>query len=95
MEDNNLHYIKTVNLVESQLNSSLLESLYFDGVAPAFIMGYISPHINFQSVSQKIKSLFPSTTKVILLTTAGELCSFNIEEKEECFIMMQVHLGKI
>lgn len=81
MDNNNLKYIKTVNLTQSQLNENLSESLNFNGMAPAFIMGYLSPHLNFQSISQKIKSLFPSSTKVILLTTAGELCSFNIDEK--------------
>lgn len=81
MDNNNLKYIKTVNLTQSQLNENLSESLNFNGMAPAFIMGYLSPHLNFQNISQKIKSLFPSSTKVILLTTAGELCSFNIDEK--------------
>ncbi|TLP39414.1 methyl-accepting chemotaxis protein [Arcobacter arenosus] len=79
--NNNLEYIKTVNTSESQLDRTLAKGLYFGEEAPAFVLGYISPHINFNSVSQKIKSLFPSETKVILITTAGELCTFNIEEK--------------
>jgi len=79
--NNNLEYIKTVNTTESQLDGTLAKGLYFGENAPAFILGYISPHINFNSVAQKVKSLFPSETKVILITTAGELCSFNIDEK--------------
>ncbi len=79
--NNNLEYIKTVNTTESQLDGTLAKGLYFGEDAPAFILGYISPHINFNSVAQKVKSLFPSETKVILITTAGELCSFNIDEK--------------
>lgn len=79
--NNNLEYIKTVNTTESQLDGTLAKGLYFGEDAPAFILGYISPHINFNSVAQKVKSLFPNETKVILITTAGELCSFNMDEK--------------
>lgn len=79
--NNSSEYIKTVNTTESQLDGTLAKGLYFGEDAPAFILGYISPHINFNSIAQKIKSLYPSETKVILITTAGELCSFNMDEK--------------
>lgn len=78
-----MKYIKTVNTDESKIDSSFIKDLYFDEKAPSYVLGYISPHINFNSVSQKIKSLFPSSTKVVLLTTAGELCTFDINQKRD------------
>ena len=32
---------------------------------------------------QKIKSLLPNDVKVVLMTTAGELCTFNLEQKRD------------
>ncbi|QKF80717.1 methyl-accepting chemotaxis protein [Halarcobacter ebronensis] len=78
-----MQYIKIVNSVESKIDSSLIEKLYFDNSAPAFVLGYLSPHINFHAISEKIKSLFPDSTRVILITTAGELCTFNIDQKRD------------
>lgn len=77
----NFEYIKTVNATESDLNETLIKSLYFDEIAPSYVLGYVSPHIDFHGISKKIKSMFPQSTKVVLLTTAGELCNFNIDEK--------------
>lgn len=74
-------YIKTLDFNESNLPTTNFESLFFDLKAPALVVGFLSPHIDFQSASRKIKSMFPISTKVILSTTAGELCSFNIDEK--------------
>ncbi|XOB62420.1 methyl-accepting chemotaxis protein [Campylobacterota bacterium DY0563] len=78
-----MQYIKTVNTDESKIDESFIKDLYFDEKAPIFVLGYISPHLNFNTISQKIKSLFPSSTKVILLTTAGELCTFDINQKRD------------
>ncbi|RXJ68648.1 chemotaxis protein [Halarcobacter ebronensis] len=78
-----MQYIKIINSVESKIDSSLIEKLYFDNSEPAFVLGYLSPHINFHAISEKIKSLFPDSTRVILITTAGELCTFNIDQKRD------------
>ncbi|RXK12654.1 chemotaxis protein [Halarcobacter mediterraneus] len=78
-----MQYIKTVNTDELKIDESFIKDLYFDEKAPIFVLGYISPHLNFNTISQKIKSLFPSSTKVILLTTAGELCTFDINQKRD------------
>ncbi|QEP33273.1 methyl-accepting chemotaxis protein [Malaciobacter pacificus] len=57
--------------------------MFFNDIAPKLVLGFISPHISFDSVARRIKSMFPSDTKVILTTTAGELCTFNLDEKRD------------
>ena len=80
---NNLEstYLKILDTNESNINSTEMQRLYFDLDAPSLVLGFVSPHIDFNNISRKIKSLFPSSTKVILASSAGELCTFNIDEK--------------
>ena len=47
------------------------------------VLGFISPHLNFEVISKKIKSVFPDETKVVLTTTAGELCTFDLDRKKD------------
>jgi len=75
-------YLKIVNTQEGDL-ANTINKLYFGSNAPSLVLGFISPYLNFSNISSKIKSLFPNSTKVILLTTAGELCSYNIDEKRD------------
>jgi hypothetical protein len=77
------NFIKVVNLEENDINVDVINNLYFEDTAPKLVLGFISPHINFESISKKIKSLLPSSTKLVLSTTAGELCTFNFEKKRD------------
>lgn len=84
MENLNTNYIKIIDTTENELNETIIESLNFDeNKAPKLVIGFISPHINFDAISRKIKSLLPSSTKLMLSTTAGELCTFNLNEKRD------------
>jgi hypothetical protein len=76
-------FIKVVNLEENDISADVINNLYFNDNAPKLVLGFISPHINFESISRKIKSLFPSSTKLVLTTTAGELCTFNFDKKRD------------
>lgn len=76
-------FIKVVNLEENDINADVINNLYFKDNAPKLVLGFISPHINFESISKKIKSLLPSSTKLVLTTTAGELCTFNLDKKRD------------
>lgn len=49
--------------------------LYFDGSPPALLMAYVSPYPDFRAVAEQLVSLFPAPTRVLAVTTAGELCS--------------------
>lgn len=76
------NYIKILDTTYDKISENELQSLYFDGNAPRLVLGFISPHVSFAQAAKKIKSSFPSGTKVVLSTTAGELCTFNLEEKK-------------
>ena len=76
-------YIKILNSTSHALNEATLSSLNFEQNAPKLILGFVSPHLDFDSISRKIKSHFPSDTKVVLTTTAGELCTFNLDQQRD------------
>ena len=74
-------YIGIIDTNESNLENDI-KSLS-SNFNTKLVLGFISPHINFENVSRKIKSLFSKDVKVVLTTTAGELCTFNLEQKRD------------
>jgi hypothetical protein len=48
--------------------------LYFEGVPPALVLAYVTPHADFAAMSMGLKNKFPTGTKVICISSAGELC---------------------
>jgi hypothetical protein len=65
--------ILTLNLQEKEI-SSVVSALAF---RPKVVLGFISPSLDFSSVASKLKQALPSSTTLVLSTTAGELCSLN------------------
>ena len=82
MNNLNSTYLKILDTNESKISNTEIEKLYFDSTAPSLVLGFVSPHIDFNNTARKIRSLFPASTKVVMATTAGELCTFNIDEKQ-------------
>lgn len=56
----------------------------FGGI-PRLILGYLSPDLDFDSTSRKLKELTPDTS-LVLTSTAGELCSFNRDQDMPLYI---------
>ncbi|PUE66031.1 methyl-accepting chemotaxis protein [Arcobacter caeni] len=79
--NNPLKYIRIVDTKEANLENDI-KSLSND-FNTKLILGFISPHINFENVSKKIKSAFSNDVKIVLSSTAGELCTFNLEQKKD------------
>lgn len=79
----NIHhkYIRIIDTKESNLENDI--KLLSNDFNTKLVLGFISPHINFENVSKKIKSFFPNDVKIVLTTSAGELCTFNLEQKRE------------
>ena len=71
-------FIRILDTNDSNLEERI-NSLFFGEKAPKLVLGFISPHLNFEAISKKIKSVFPDETKVVLTTTAGELCTFDLD----------------
>ncbi len=66
--------IKVAYLHSSELNQSSLMELLDVPQGCAMIYGFVSPDLSVTDVSRTLKGLIPSDTKLILLTTSGELC---------------------
>lgn len=67
--------ILTLNLQEKEI-ARLMDNVPF---APRLVLGFVSPALDFNAVSSKLKQTLPSTATLILSTTAGELCSMNAQ----------------
>lgn len=58
-----------------QFSDALLNEtdLSIDGGSPSLVLGFVSPHLDFRSVSRQIKSRLPQGTHFVAVSTAGEL----------------------
>ena len=75
-------YIRIIDTKEGKIEEDI-KKLSSDDFNIKLILGFVSPHINFENTAKKIKSLLPNDVKVVLMTTAGELCTFNLEQKRD------------
>ena len=75
-------FIRVLDTDDTNLQDRI-NSLFFGENAPKLVLGFISPHLNFETISKKFKSVFPDETKVVLTTTAGELCTFDLDRKKD------------
>ena len=64
----------SITLRENEISSGKLDRI---GIVPKVVIGFVSPALNFSSVSSRLKQVFPHDTTLILSTTAGELCSYD------------------
>ncbi len=67
--------IKTLQGKYGDLSEESLKGLYFGDTAPRLVIGFVSPHVEFRSVTSRITSFLPAGTKLVMCTSAGELCS--------------------
>ncbi|HTH16887.1 MAG TPA: FIST N-terminal domain-containing protein, partial [Magnetospirillum sp.] len=67
--------IRTASLSSSALSAAALQDLLAHPAGCALVVGYVSPHVDFAQVSQKVKAALPAGTAVVLVTSAGELCA--------------------
>ncbi|MBN1839441.1 MAG: FIST C-terminal domain-containing protein [Campylobacterales bacterium] len=59
--------------------ASLLEVCATLSFSPKVVLGFISPALDFNAVSSKLKQALPSDTTLVLSSTAGELCSLHAQ----------------
>jgi hypothetical protein len=61
-----------------------LKDLRFRNQDPVLVVGFVSPHVDFHKVAHEVKNWAGTRTKVVLCSTAGELCTFNRSHPEGC-----------
>lgn len=67
--------IRTASLNAAQLTAEPLARLVDFPEGCALVVGFVSPHVDFQAVSRGLRDGVPGDTAVLLVSTAGELCS--------------------
>ena len=65
---------KVEYLSANDLNTTTLTPLFEVAGGPALVVGYVSPDNDFRRVASSIKNVLPPNAKLIMMTTAGELC---------------------
>jgi len=65
--------IKVRKFSTEDITQEAIEELYFDGVPPELVMGFVSPFVSFNSVADLIRKRLDNDTKLVLNTTSGEL----------------------
>ncbi|PWC39301.1 methyl-accepting chemotaxis protein [Azospirillum sp. TSO35-2] len=71
--------IRTLCLPAARIDAAALEGLSFadsgGGGAPALVVGFVSPHVDFAATARAVRAALPAATPVVLVSTAGELCA--------------------
>jgi response regulator RpfG family c-di-GMP phosphodiesterase/signal transduction histidine kinase len=87
-------YIKNLKLNVSNINDNILKKLLFDETKTSLVVGFISSNVDFETVSKKIKSSLKDT-KVILVSTAGELCNIKSSKDKSIYLDNSENWGSI
>lgn len=74
VKETSMSAIVTITLTEFELANGKLDNL---SIVPKVVIGFVSPALDFASVSTTLQKSFPVGVTLILSTTAGELCSFD------------------
>ncbi|MBF5093645.1 hypothetical protein F1643_03155 [Azospirillum sp. INR13] len=67
--------IRTLTLTAAGLTPDALAPLTFAGGTPALVLGFVSPELSFAEVAGSLRAALDAGTRLILVSTAGELCS--------------------
>jgi len=67
--------IKLLTCNSSDVSEEKLSPLLSHCAGTSLVVGFVSPHVDFTAVSQKLRKLIPADTGIMLVSTAGELCS--------------------
>lgn len=69
-------FIRSHKLYAEELTAfSVNDGLFFNGMPPALVVGFVSPFVDFASFSRTLRGYLPKDCKLVLATTCGELYS--------------------
>ena len=74
-----------VQVSSNQISSDSLQKLAFKKAKTQLVLAFISPHVDFESTVNKIKSAIPFCSNIIGIMTAGELnsCQSNLYQSAD------------
>jgi len=67
--------VKTLRVASRDLDGTALTELAFGDTAPALVLGFVSPHVDFDAVASAATTGLAPRTPLVLVSTAGELSS--------------------
>ena len=67
--------IRSLCLPAARIGAEALAGLGFAAGAPALVVGFVSPHVDFAATARAVRSALPAATQLVLVATAGELCA--------------------
>ena len=85
--------IKTAYLAKSELTALRLKELVDVAEGAALVLGFVSPDLDVPEVARLIKAEIPSSTKLLLMTTSGELC--RAPGSQTLYCEASEHRGKV
>ena len=68
-------FIRTIRIPNFGEDALAAYDLTVDGSAPALALAFVSPHLDFSTVTRQLKQQLPGTTQLVAVSTAGELSS--------------------
>jgi uncharacterized protein YukE len=60
---------------DARTAAAAARDLNFNGESPALVVGFVSPHVDFTAVRRDLRQALPRDAKLLLVSTAGELCA--------------------
>jgi hypothetical protein len=66
-------FIRTIRLPNFNAQALAQCDLTVDGCTPAIALAFVSPYLDFSAVIRQIQSRLPSATRLVAVSTAGEL----------------------
>lgn len=72
---NQADYFRLIRCASHEVSTPLLEKILFPNHDTQLIIGFISPHLDFKKIAQQLRQLIPQHVQLLLVSTAGELCS--------------------
>lgn len=80
-------FVKSIALDAADLSRFDAAQLAFGAAPPALVMAFISPHLDFASTCTRLRQMFAASTRLIALTTAGELCTGNHKVGDSTYLL--------
>ncbi len=68
-------FVRTLRFTNYSEHALADTDLTIDGAAPSFVVGFVSPHLDFPAVVRQIKTRLEPGTRFIAVSTAGELAA--------------------
>lgn len=68
-------FIRTAMIDGREIAAFDAGSLHFDGAAPALVLAFVSPHVDFDGFSRALRGKLDVRTQLVCVSSAGELCS--------------------